>query len=134
MTRAAAGDTQALIAVGGGLPAVGQSVRIGDGSAAEYRPITVVHPGGGRHQRFPRRDRTPLAHDHAAGAAVAAFTSLPATLSLPNPVIPADAIITVVSPVTDLTTVVGGVQRLCIVRRRRHDDRHRHRGGSRRRR
>jgi len=114
MTRAAAGDTQALIAVGGALPAVGQSVRIGDGSAAEYRPITVVHPAAVGTNGFHVAIETPLAHDHAAGAAVAAFTSLPATLSLPNPVVPADAIVTVVSPVIDLTTVVGGVQRLAL--------------------
>ena len=114
MTRAAAGDTQALIAVGGALPTVGQSVRIGDGSAAEYREITAVHPAAVGTNGFHVAVETPLAHDHAAGAVVTAFAAVAAAVTLTAPVAAADAIVTVLSLALDLTTVPGGVQRLAM--------------------
>lgn len=115
MTRAAAGDTQALIAVGGGLPAVGQSVRIGDGSAAEYRAITVVNPAAVGTNGFHVAIEAPLAHDHAAGAAVAVFIPVAGSATaLTGPVAAADAIVTVNSAVNLTTVPAPGVQRLAL--------------------
>ena len=115
MARAVAGDTQALIAVGAALPAVGESVRVGDGSAAEYRQITVVHPAAVGTNGFHVALETPLANSHAAGDPVAVFVPVVgATPALTAPVTALDAAITITSAV-DLTLLAApGVERLSL--------------------
>ena len=115
LARARASDTQALIVAGGGLPAIGQSVRIGDGSAAEYRAITAVHPAAAGTTGYHVALDAPLAHDHAVATAVDVFVPVAgAAPALTGPVAAPDVTVTVTSGV-DLTLLPApGVTRLTI--------------------